>query len=73
MLGILVPPPYYWPYCLLASIDPSFNYTHMQITCMHHPLHLNHSLAIPIVRLIHLFSFLPKVQIGIHIANEIVF
>jgi hypothetical protein len=40
---------------------------------MHHPLHLNHSLAIPIVRLIHLFSFLPKVQIGIHIANEIVF
>jgi len=73
ILGILVPPPYHWLYCLPTSIDPSLNCKQMQATCMHHPLHHNHSLAIPIVRLIHLFSCLLGIQIGNHIVDEIVF
>jgi hypothetical protein len=40
---------------------------------MHRPLCQNRSLAIFIVRLICLFSFLLEIQISCHIANEIVF
>jgi len=55
-VGILAPP-HYWLYYSLAQANSSPYCKQMQVTRMYHPLCQNHSLAVSIVRLIHLFFF----------------